>query len=195
ALKVAHAARLVSEQTPPDGLRLYCYTSSCVYDGQWNEASVIARGLVLDTNNETVVATPFPKFFNVFERGETIPDLAFETFEKVDGSLIIIFWHGGEWKTATKGAFASPQAQWAAARLKTCDLTALQPGTTYLAEAVYAENRMVVRYADEALVLLAAYDEPGAELSYASLCETAETLGWRIALRHSYDSLSKLMTE
>jgi len=195
ALRSACAERLVSEQAGPDGLRVYCYTSSCVYDGQWNDATLIARGLILDSKNETVVATPFPKFFNVFERGETIPDLAFETFEKVDGSLIIIFWHDDEWKTATKGAFASPQAQWAAARLKTYDLTALQPGTTYLAEAVYAENRIVVRYADDALVLLAAYDESGAELSYASLCETAERLGWRMATRHGYDSLSKLMTE
>ena len=40
------------------------YSSSCVYDGQWNDATLIARGLVLDVENQTVVATPFPKFFN-----------------------------------------------------------------------------------------------------------------------------------
>ena len=33
----------------------------------------------------------------------------------------------------------------------------------------------------EALVLLAAYDESGAEVSYASLCETAAKLRWRMA--------------
>jgi RNA ligase len=33
ALKAARAARLVYEQTGPDGLRLYCYSSSRVYDG------------------------------------------------------------------------------------------------------------------------------------------------------------------
>src|SRR5262249_13484982 len=176
ALRSAREARLVSEQASSDGLRVYCYTPSCVYDGQWNDATLIARGLVLDVKNETVVATPFPKFFNAFERGETIPDLSFETFEKVDGSLIIIFWHAGEWKTTTKGAFGSPQAQWAAERLKSCDLSALRRGTTYLAEAVYAENRIVVRYTEDALVLLAAYDESGAELPYASLCQTADRL-------------------
>jgi RNA ligase len=195
ALRSAREARLVSEQASPDGLRVYCYTPSCVYDGQWNEATLIARGLILDVKNETVVATPFPKFFNALERGETIPDLSFETFEKVDGSLIIIFWHAGEWKTATKGAFASAQAQWAAERLRSCDLSALRRGTTYLAEAVYAENRIVVRYAEDELVLLAAYDESGAELSYASLCQTADGLGWRMAMRHSYDSVSQLMVE
>jgi RNA ligase len=195
ALRSARDARLVSEQATPDGLRVYCYTPSCVYDGQWNDATLIARGLVLDVKNETVVATPFPKFFNAFERGETIPDLPFETFEKVDGSLIIIFWHAGEWKTATKGAFGSPQARWAAERIKGCDLSALRRGTTYLAEAVYAENRIVVRYAEDALVLLAAYDESGAELPHASLGETADRLGWRMAGTHSYDSVSQLLLE
>src|ERR1700730_10841903 len=121
ALRSAREARLVSEQASPDGLRVICYTPSCVYDGQWNDVTLIARGLVLDVKNERVVATPFPKFFNAFERGETIPDLPFETFEKVDGSLIIIFWHAGEWKTTTKAAFGSTQAQWAAERLKSCD--------------------------------------------------------------------------
>jgi RNA ligase len=195
ALRSAREARLVSEQASPDGLRIYCYTPSCVFDGQWNDATLIARGLVLDVERQTVAATPFPKFFNAFERGETIPDLPFETFEKVDGSLIIIFWHAGEWKTTTKGTFGTAQALWAAARFKDCDLSALQRGTTYLAEAVYAANRIVVRYADDALVLLGAYDEAGAELSYAHLCDTADRLGWRIAKRHSYASVSQLLVE
>ena len=176
ALRAAREARLVSEQASIDGLRIYCYTQSCVFDGQWNDATLIARGLVLDVGRETVAATPFPKFFNAFERGETIPDLPFETFEKVDGSLIIIFWHAGEWKTTTKGAFGTAQALWAAKKLKDCDLSALRRGATYLAEAVYAENRIVVRYAEDVLVLLAAYDEFGAELSYAH-CATPP-IGW-----------------
>src|SRR5882724_5816197 len=166
-LRAAREARLVLEQTGSDGLSLFCYSQSCVFDGQWNDVTMIARGLILDMKQEAVVATPFPKFFNVGERGQTIPDLGFETFEKVDGSLIIIFWHAGEWKTSTKGALGSVQARWAAAKLKASDLSALRRGTTYLAEAVYSDNRIVVRYAEEALILLAAYDESGAELTYA----------------------------
>ena len=113
----------------------------------------------------------------------------------VDGSLIIIFWHAGEWKTTTKGTFGTAQAQWAAAKLRQSDLSALRPGTTYLAEAVYPENRIVVRYAVEAMVMLAAYDESGAEFTYAQLSETAQRLGWRAAKRHAYDSVSQLMLE
>jgi RNA ligase len=192
-LRSARDARLVTEQRSATGLSLYCYTQSCVYDAQWNEVTRIARGLILDVQREAVIATPFPKFFNAFERGESVPDLPFETFEKVDGSLIIIFWHDDAWRTATKGAFASVQAQWAAARLKTCDLSGLRRGTTYLAEAVYADNRIVVRYAEEALVLLAAYDHSGQELSYDALRTTGEGLGWRVATRHSYGSVAELL--
>lgn len=195
ALKAAREARLVTEQASPDGLRIYCYTQSCVFDGEWNEATLVARGLVLDVEREMVAATPFPKFFNAFERGDAIPDLPFETFEKVDGSLIIIFWHAGEWKTTTKGTFGTTQARWAAARLKACDLSALERGTTYLAEAVYAENRIVVRYAEDAMVMLAAYEESGAELSYTNLAETAAKLGWRMAKRHRYEAVSELLLE
>ena len=193
ALNAARQARLVTEQSSADGLRVYCYTPSCVYGAQWNDATLVARGLVLDIKNETVVATPFPKFFNASERGDTIPDLPFETFEKVDGSLIIIFWHAGEWKTATKGTFISTQARWAAERLKRADLSVLERGTTYLAEAIYAENRIVVRYAEDELVLLSAYNESGAEISYDALREIAERLGWRTAKRHRYDSISQLV--
>src|SRR5438477_616996 len=64
-LRAAREARLVLEQTGSDGLSLFCYSQSCVFDGQWNDVTLIARGLILDMKQETVVATPFPKFFNV----------------------------------------------------------------------------------------------------------------------------------
>lgn len=191
SLDEAKASRLVSEQQGPDGLRLYCYTNAAVYDRQWTPATLIARGLILDRERGAVVATPFPKFFNVGERAQTIPDLAFETFEKVDGSLIIIFHHFGVWRTATKGSLSSPQAQWAAAQL--LDTGALRPGTTYLAEAIYPENRIVVHYQEVGLVLLAAYDEAGSELSYGELREVGLAMGWRVARRHSYANISDLI--
>ncbi len=127
---------------------------------------------MLDEAARTEVATPFPKFFNVGEKRGTVPDLPFEVYEKLDGSLIIAFYHAGRWRTATKGAFDSPQAVWAQGRLDATDLIALVPGTTYLFEAVYPENRIVVRYAEPALVLLAAYDADGRELTDDALSST-----------------------
>lgn len=193
-LIAARDLRLVYERRSPDGLLLYVYTERCVYDGAWDETTVLARGLILDPASERVVATPFPKFFNAGERGETLPDLAFETTEKLDGSLIIVFHHGGRWRTATKGAFDSSQALWAQERLDRLDLSGLTPGTTYLAEAVYPENRIVVHYREAALVMLAAYAESGEELSYRALTEVGASLGWRLAGRHDFSSVSDLLS-
>ena len=175
------------------GLQLFIYTPRCIYDDGWDEFTVIARGLILDEKAGQVVATPFPKFFNVGERYGDVPDLPFEAFEKLDGSLIIAFHHAGRWRTATKGAFDSEQAVWAQARLDAADLSSLTPGTTYLFEAVYPENRIVVLYPDPALVMLAAYDRDGRELTYGEVLATCRTLGWRAARRHEFASIGDMV--
>jgi RNA ligase len=115
ALQTAKAEGLVKEHVGHDGLRLYCYSESCIYERKWNDASLMARGLILDPDSKRVVAIPFTKFFNVGERADSIPDLPLETFEKLDGNLIFIFHHKGEWRCATKGSLGSEQAKWAAA--------------------------------------------------------------------------------
>jgi RNA ligase len=150
-------------------------------------------GQILDPDSKRVVATPFPKFFNVGEKADTIPDLPFETFEKLDGSLIILFHHKGEWRTATKGSLGSDQAKWAAAQIRDSDLSSLDTETTYLAEAVYPENRIVVHYSYTGLVLLGAYRGDGAEAGYDDLLTLGDRLGWRVAKRHSFASVSELL--
>lgn len=193
-LQAARQDRLVYERPGPDALRLYVYSERCVYDAIWTPITISARGLVLDMAARRIAATPFPKFFNAGERGETIPEGPFEAWEKLDGSLIIIFHHAGRWTTATKGSFVSSQAQWAQARLDALDLSQLQPGTTYLAEAVYPENRIVVRYDEPALVMLAGYDEAGIELTSEAVAQVAGALGWRTAKRTPFTSLADLLT-
>jgi len=175
------------------GLHLYIYTPRCVYEDGWDEFTLMARGLILDEAAGQVVATPFPKFFNLGERHGEVPDLPFEAFEKLDGSLIIVFHHAGSWRAATKGAFESVQAVWAQARLDEADLTPLVPGTTYLFEAVYPENRIVVRYQEAALVILAAYDRDGRELSYGEVLAISDALGWRAARRHSFATIADMV--
>jgi RNA ligase len=192
-LQAARADRLVYERPGPGGLRLYVYTERCVFENAWDPITMAARGLILAPASRRVVATPFPKFFNAGERGGAIPDLPFESFEKLDGSLVIIFHHGGRWQVATKGAFDSAQALWAQTRLDAGDLSALRPGTTYLAEATYPENRIVVRYDEPALVLLAAYAEDGIEMDYDAIRDLAARLGWPAAERQAFGSVSDLL--
>lgn len=186
-LHAARAERVVYWKD--DGqLRLWCYTAKAVYDRAWSPAVLAARGLVLDRERREVVATAFPKFFNVGELGQPVPDEPCEIFEKVDGSLIVIFHAGGRWRAATKGALDSSQAKWAGARLATLDLSPLLPGTTYLAEAIYPENKIIIPYAETGLVMLAAYAASGLELSDGDVRATADALGWRTAARQGFAS-------
>lgn len=192
-LKAAREKRLVYERHGPDDLVLYVYSEHCVFEGAWEPVTLAARGLILDVVTRRIVATPFPKFFNASERGEPIPDLPFDTFEKLDGSLIILFHHRGRWRTTTKGAFDSVQAKWAQTRIDRIDTASLVPGVTYLAEATYPENRIVVRHDQEALRLLGAYDNRGVELAWDAVVTAAASIGLGTAARTHYQSVSDLL--
>ena len=173
--------------------QLFCYTQQAVYSRAWDDATTMARGLIVNWREERVVATPFSKFWNLGERDEPIPDLPFDCLEKLDGSLIVL-WHDGErWRCCTKGSFDSDQARAAQHWIAERRLSALVPGTTYLAEWLAPDNRIVVRYDRPELALLAAYDELGAELEYPIIRRIAHVLGWRVAERHSFDSLADLV--
>lgn len=175
------------------GLAIYTYTDRATYDAMWTPVVEMARGLVLDHDNHRVVATPFPKFFNLGERGLTPPAEPFEAFEKLDGSLGVLAHDGERWRVTTKGAFASAQALWAEAWVAARDTSALVPGTTYCFEIVYPENRIVVSYQWAGLVLLAAYGEDGREWSYPELVAVAAALGTRAAERYAYPSVAALV--
>jgi len=189
----AEAGRLLTRRQNASGLELFTYTKHCVYEQAWTPATIVARGLILDPAARRIVATPFPKFFNLGERDGAAPDLSFEVTEKLDGSLIIIYHHDGAWRTATKGAFDSPQAVWALQHLMSADLSALAPGTTYLAEATYPENRIVVPHTEARLRLLAAYGANGAELAFQDVAAAGEATRLGSVARRSFGSLADLM--
>jgi RNA ligase len=180
----------VSRQGP---LALYHYSNRCVYDVLWDDYSLLARGLILDVDRGELVATPFPKFFNYGERDMKLPDEPFHAFEKLDGSLGIVFFHDGRWQVTTKGTFGAGQARWAEARLAQCDLGCLDPRSTYLFEIIYRANRIVVRYDYEDLVLLGAYDGSGTELDAPGLVALAAQLGTRAARRYEYARVDDIL--
>ena len=186
------AARHVVRRAGPDGLTMYRYTDRCMYDAAWDETTIAARGLILSHAEKRIVATPFPKFFNYGERAAPIPDLPFEATEKIDGSLIILFHHEGRWRAATRGAFDGSQALWAQAFVDARDLSPLAPGVTYLAEAIYPENQIVIAYQEATLRFLAAYDEQGFELTYDEVTHAARALGLATAERHAFSSILDL---
>lgn len=147
---------------PSAELYIYNYSPKAQYDNIWNEWTLICRGLILDGNHK-IVARPFPKFFNLGEnQNQIIPDLPFEVFEKMDGSLGILYWIEDEPYIATRGSFTSNQALKATSILKTKyadSISKLEKSKTYLFEIIYPENRIVLDYGKaEKLVLLAIVD-------------------------------------
>jgi RNA ligase len=175
-------------------LELFNYSSACQFEQQWDLFSLISRGLILDPVERKVIATPFPKFFNFNEGGVALPDEPFTATEKIDGSLGIVFHHRGAWRITTRGQLNSQQGAWATTHLRDrANATALTPGTTYLAEIVYRENRIVIPYDFDGLVLLGAYDETGHELTRPELQKTADAAGFRIANSIECSSFEELL--
>ncbi|RSS53570.1 polynucleotide kinase [Streptomyces sp. WAC07061] len=171
AIDAGHVSRKRHPELP---LSIYTYTRTAQYEQVWNAVTTRCRGLVADDETGAVVALPLPKFFNVGEHtsgrpyAPVLPDETFEVYDKVDGSLAVVFHYADHWRVASKGSFISSQAAWAQRLLDTRDTSALVPGTTYLAEMLYPQNRIVVDYGDRRdLVLLAAFGPDGAEVPLA----------------------------
>ncbi len=150
------------QKHPNAELFIYNYTRSANFEKVWNEVTLLTRGLILDSEMN-IVARPFPKFFNIEQHAaEEIPTLPFEAYEKMDGSLGILYWLDGKPFIASRGSFDSDQAKHANEVLYskyTHTFDKLVKGVTYLFEIIYPENRIVVDYGEkDDLVLLAMID-------------------------------------
>lgn len=167
ALKFYVAEGWVSRQVHPYlPLSIYNYTHKTQFEKYWNEVTCRCRGLILE-NDERIIATGFPKFFNLEEKRHRASD-SWEVTKKVDGSLGIIFAYNSEIVVATRGSFTSDQA--IRGREIFEDYSAeVKPGWSYLVEIIYPANRIVCHYGEEKLVLLGAYDENFREVSYSNL--------------------------
>jgi RNA ligase len=149
---------LIKNPHPTLPLDIYNYSRDCQFSESWDEITLNMRGTVLDREGN-IVARTFPKFFNMEEhKPEEIPNEEFEVFEKMDGSLGILFHYEGEWHLATRGSFASDQAIKGKEILSRYRYDKLIPGYTYLFEIIYPENRIVCDYEYEDLVMLAVID-------------------------------------
>lgn len=173
---------VVKQDHPTLPLSIYNYSRTCQYERLWDDVTMDCRGLVLDSEGN-VIAKPFRKFFNMEEHKlEEIPNEPFEVFEKMDGSLGILFNYNGEWILSTKGSFTSDQAIKGMEIAKRYNYDKIcVPGFVYLFEIIYPENRIVVNYGtDERLVLLSIINPEGKELDYDEI----EMHGWDIVNRY-----------
>lgn len=153
---------LYKQVHPTLPLTIWNYSEKVQYENLWDETLLMCRGLVTDDKGN-IVARPFFKFFNI-EEGRYTPTENFEVWEKMDGSLLIVFWYEGKWVVATRGSFTSDQAIKGTELLKKYNTDIMFRHLTFCFEVLYKNNRIVVDYGDyEGLVLLGTFDKNGKE--------------------------------
>lgn len=194
--KISELEALVEQgylrKSEKDGLTLYGYTDKTTFDRNWNEFTRAARGLIVNSKTGFVIAKPFEKFFNLGEMEETmlknLPDMHYQAFEKVDGSLGIIFFNKDKWDVATRGSFHSEQAQKAQTMLSQYDFSKVPKSTTILAEIIYPSNKIIVDYGDEEkLVMLGANNcFTGTEYSTSDLLDLSLSMNMEMARPYDY---------
>ena len=176
--------------TPHPTLPLFIhnYTQRAQWENHWTDATMNCRGLVCHADGN-IIARPFKKFFN-YDQLTDIPAEPFEVFEKLDGSLGIVFWYGDKWHIATRGSFTSDQAIKAESMMQHISASG-RGDLTLCFEIIYPENRIVVDYGgNESLVLLAAiHNESGDEVAYDELDQWYDG---PIAKRYPFTSIDQI---
>ena len=127
------------------------------------------RGLILELNTWDVVCYPFRRFFNYGEVEEITMTFDFKSatgVEKIDGSLISSFYYNYKWYMSTRGKINNsvliPLSNLTFKELfyettKKYDRfwDSIDPAFTYTFELVSPENRVVTRYSERELYLIA----------------------------------------
>jgi RNA ligase len=162
-LEYYHKNNLLIKQNHPElPLIIWNYSPKVQYEKLWDEITLKCRGLVTDLNGN-VIAKSFDKFFNL-EEEKNIPNEPFEVYEKLDGSLIIIFWYNDRLVVSSKGSFTSPHSKEALKIIKNYDTDKFEKDKTYCGELIARWNRIVCDYgSEEKVFILAKFDKDGNE--------------------------------
>lgn len=187
----------------------YNYTDKCTFERKWNKYTLNNRGSVYNKVTGKKIAATFPKFFNLGELSASQQRAIvngsgvyrnYECFEKIDGSLGIIYHDGEKWRVNTRGSFSSDQAIKATEMLKKYHFDMpVSTDLTYLVEIIYPENKIIVNYGDlEELRLIGIMNrETGKELPWRDCIHFARTLGLPLAEKFilTVDEMLKLQKE
>jgi RNA ligase len=159
----------------PDQLYILNYSEQAQFGRIWDAATNVCRGLIcaVQPEGDIVIARGFNKFHNYNTEfvpetlDANLPSITPLATQKLDGSMGLPYRWDGKWWVATRGSFASDQAKWATEWLRR-SYPSFHTGTlsTPVCEVIYKENRIVVDYDFEGLVLLGFVDKAtGYELS------------------------------
>lgn len=139
----------------------------------WNDTTKMMRGLIVDSNG-IIHARSFEKFFTfrtylseetaLFSEGQILklPNLPYKVYEKVDGTLTILYWIDDVPYLATQRSFSSVKAKRATEILHTKYshlFEKLKRDRTYIFEAIYPESQVLIDYGnEEELILIGVID-------------------------------------
>jgi hypothetical protein len=146
------------------------------------------RGLVLvqetrergEPGRYRVVAQPFRRFYNLGQPSAAEIDWATAAFEeKMDGTLCIVYHHGGAWNVATRSmpdadvpspALTFAERFWAAATFEIRGALdeAVGLGRTFCFELTAPDNQIVIPYDDTRLTLLGVFSVDGSEAPWTT---------------------------
>lgn len=176
-----------------EDLLIHNYSRKVQYEEAWDDYTMACRGLITDLNGN-IVARPLKKFFNMSQLyPPQIPNENFKVYNKEDGSCIITYFAPIENKflCATRGSFTSEQA------IRANVLIAKQSyqnvlkefnDFTFVFEYVSPNNRIVVKYDYEDLILIAViHKTTGEELPIEKL-----DIDWRKAKLYTVGSLEEV---
>lgn len=115
-----------------------------------------ARGIIFNEADWTCVCNPFNKFFNYGEENAASIDWNHAAItEKIDGSLMKVWFHNGEWHISTNGtidadkAMANDWTSFAHIFREACgnlDFNQLEKDATHMFELVSPITRVVIPY-------------------------------------------------
>ena len=191
---------IIINKHPEYDIWILNYSKETQFTKTWDIYTMSCRGLVIDAEGN-IIARPFEKFMNYEEYDPATIDWSedFDVFEKMDGSLIILFYYKlvSKWIVASRGSFASEQALEAQKMLDVSLYDKLEEYMTYLFEILYPQNRIVCNYGNRReLVLLAVIEtSTGYEIPYENVLVSYSkyfTVVKKLELK-SFDELRKLI--
>lgn len=163
---------------------LYILNYNQIDSPKTHPITVECRSLVLGSVDQGktffVVSRAFDRFFN-YSENNYCPDISkLSCYEKLDGSLVSVFNYKGQWLYRTKGmlmpeltinGFDRTWKDLIEITLNWDELPTkfMSPDETYIFEVVSMENRVVVRYDEDAAVLLAIRNIDGDYLGKSKL--------------------------
>ncbi len=161
------------------------------------------RGLIVDENRDwEPVCVPFFKFFNIGEGHAAVID--WETarvYEKLDGSLMSIYFYEGQWRVASSG---TPDASGSMGKLtltmaecfwRTWEELGYQwpapayQGTTFMFEFMTPWNRVIVQHEKPRIVLIGYRDRDLQEFSPGEFAQS----GWETVKSFPLNTMSGVL--